>query len=258
MKCILVSVLAVSLVTTTALAVNGAPASVVGMPTSETWQKAEGELQKLTLQIAERRKAVMAQNADVAAKQKSLDAVRAELERAVSVLPALQSVDAAHREKLKEYGALEARFNSLRAHWTTHNKPAVGTNGVAIGTARALPGCPHCQKDFERFLKGDADVIEGYRQTAEKMLADMNSARAGLMRFTVTRRDAVLAAIAADEKLSQKSQGIATLEKEIQDIVGQDAEFAALVKQRDACRAQLKELGELRRQSMQSISVKKT
>lgn len=232
--------------------------SVSPLPSRDQWQRLEDELQQVTHQIVARRRALLQQQPELQAAQQELAAARTEMERRTTLIPAVQSLDAAHRDKLKDYGAMEAKFNRLRAHWTTHAKSAVGTNGQAVAAARPFPACAYCQKDFDRFVAGDPAIVQEYKTAADQLLAQMQNMRQGLTSFSVSRRDAVREALAADPKLSELAARIESMERNFVLAAERDPELAAMVKQLEGCREKIKALDSTRDAASRSLPVSRS
>lgn len=201
--------------------------------------------QELTKKISDRKKVILENDVKLQALCDQLDGARKRLNDAVALTPPVLQFDAAHREKLKQYGDFEARFNSLKTHWTTHNKAPVATNGLPAASVKALPGCRFCQSDFDKFVAGDSLVLDGYKQLAEQILGHMSVARSGLLNLTVSRSKLVAKTIQHDPKLTALAADVDRLEKSIEATYAADKEIASLTSQRDSCRERLGTTGNL-------------
>lgn len=220
-----------------AFSMSSAAMDVSGIKKDEVLQ------QELMRKISARKKVLLENDVKLRAMFDELEATRKRLNDAVASTPALVQFDAAHREKLKQYGDLEARFNSLKTHWTTHNKAPLATNGLSYGFVKALPGCRFCQQDFDKFRAGDTAVLDGYKHLADQILGQMSVARSGLLSLTVSRSKIVEQAIRNEPKLNALSLEIAKLEQDIQGVYGADKEVASLLSQQILCRERLKNGG---------------
>lgn len=199
----------------------------------------EAQLREIQKKIVLRKHVLTNENVAVRTADAELTAARQQMMTIAGKRPEIVELDKAHAEQLKAFAQMDAKLNRLRTHWTTHNKPVRNVNGTTNVVVAALPGCPFCQKDFDKFIANDQVLVKEYESTAAKMVDEMTKQRAHLLQFSISRAALVRKAVGQDPELKKHSDRIAELEKKCSDLWAQDQELASLTKQLDDVRAQM-------------------
>jgi hypothetical protein len=189
----------------------------------------ESQAHVLQVEISKRMAVLTNDNPEVREAVARLEDARSSFAEAVSKIPEISALDGERNKKVKEYAELETRFNRFRIHWMTHNKPVRRQDGsLAAERPQPLRGCSDCQKDFDRFVSGDPQLLKSYESNAAEMLVDLQRKRAELLPLSVGRSAAVKMAMANNTQLQELDAAARSCELKLNTLYSQDKEITEL------------------------------